>query len=270
LKDIKLDNYSLVVNLMDTGRRFPLYKSLDGWRKRDNSEDLLRQTAEFANYVIELNPDVIFFLDKSARPIAHMLLVILRDLLIERPQIRFINIGREARDPTRKSRINPNSIRSVYSKHIKTDGKFLIVDDLVDRGLTLELARALIRQAFPRAQIITYPVYKFQTNWYGALWYLGVRDWTEDDYKERALEAFNKSVRGEYKNPDDIPDSLKPMFDKIYDETLAIPYTRPFKPSATYDGQSTHNYNPATHNIITARRELRLMAETILDKYFNQ
>jgi hypothetical protein len=84
------------------------------------------------------------------------------------------------------------------------------------------------------------------------------------------LEVFNKSVGKKYKTPDEIPEDLKPIFDEIYDEALSIPYTRPFKPPTNYSGNGTLGYNPAVHNINTARRELRFMAETILNKYFNQ
>jgi len=258
-----------MVELMNTGHRFPLYRDLRWYEVPD---DLLRQTAKFVEYVIELNPDVIFFLDKGAQPIAYMLSVALHRLSLKRPEIRFVNIGREANERKRKFRVTSyiNSIRKIYGKHIKTDGTLLVVDEYKETGFSLNLACYLIGQAFPEARIIPYAVYTFLPPWYGVLWYLGVRDWTEDDYKAYALEVFNKSVGEEYKTPDEIPEDLKPIFDEIYDEALSIPYTRPFKPHTNYYGNGTLGYNPAVHNINNARRELRLMAETMLNKYINK
>jgi hypothetical protein len=45
--------------------------------------------------------------------------------LKRRPKIRFVNIGREANKRKGKFRVTSYSIRKIYGKHIKTDGKLL-------------------------------------------------------------------------------------------------------------------------------------------------
>jgi hypoxanthine phosphoribosyltransferase len=240
--------------------RFPLYESLLA------STDLLAETADFVKKVMSLDPDTIFFLDKSTRPIAYMLLQILRKLSHKMPAIRYINIGRETGKKPGAFKGDPNIVRKVYGRYINPKGRILIVDEHSCTGKTIELASQIISEAFPEARVEGTSVYSRLPPWYGELWYLGVRDPMFVDYEQMALEIFNKRTGNGYKTLEEIPEEMLPTFDKIYHGILGtMPYTKRFEPAQFYQ---YYNYNPEICNCTAARHNLREMCEIILQHYF--
>ena len=235
---------------------FPLYDSVndDSWL---TVEQLMIETADFVETVLSIRPDVIFALDKSARPVAYMLMTIFHLLGHEIPPIRYINIGKGT---TTSFNGNEEIIRETY-RHFPRDGKILVIDEYSPTGETLQHATKKIKKAFPEAEVIGVTVYRRPPKWQGKPWYIGVRDPEPADYIRMTLYYLNKKHNTDYKDPRELPPQLYQDFVEIYNSLLGnIPCAMPFR--------QFESYKPY-HNPRAAREELRRMCEAIVSKYFS-
>lgn len=139
------------------------YKFLKDPRAR---EALKRKTIELVEDTKDI--DVLFFLDRSARPLAHLYRRFLQIISPERqrPEIRFLNIGGEkhgesksfydkgvdhlrTRDDMVKMYGEGNIEELEQLLHLPTGEKRMIVDDVFATGSSLQVARAAINALDP-------------------------------------------------------------------------------------------------------------------------
>jgi hypothetical protein len=215
---------------------FPIYNTEHGM----DVSKLIYQTEDFmARYVGRVdsqgNYDVIFFLDKSARPAAYLFRRLyphyLSDSLM--PEIRFVNINGRGlfvnycADQFQNSGV---AVRETYGKHLPEKAKILIIDEFVSSGKTLRIAVETLREAFPESRIDSMVAYSDLPKWYGKVSELGVKDLSMDDYRKIALDRVNRITGKNY--------DLKAFFKKskrkyldMYDEIFysivgRVPYTK--------------------------------------------
>lgn len=226
---------------------FPIYCAF----KRTGQEnkfltpgELISQTDAFMQRFGEMIkqhelPETIFFLDKSARPLAY----IFRKLFpvyypdTKMPEIRFINIGgsgsRLYDKDSRPFTGDPEIIRRIYGSHINMEGRIAIIDEYQHTGQASRHAMEVLRKAFPRAVVIIMIAYDKLPNWYQNEAYLGVEEYTKYDYEEMALRELNKELGTTYKDRIEIlndhtrPDSVTARFWEIYHSLEGtIPYVQ--------------------------------------------
>lgn len=131
--------------------------------KERRSESLWRESehkymfAELADRAIRekqlVKAGTLFFLDRSARPVAWYLKERMKVLFPDQPlpEIRFINIGINNSDDLRGAREGDESIekmRALYGDHIP-EGDIIAVDEYVATGGTIEAAIHALSVAFP-------------------------------------------------------------------------------------------------------------------------
>lgn len=159
------------------------------------TDELVRQMTEGVPVTDRLTgerkverPDVVVWLDKSARPLAWLTRAVWDDLaaeadgtIPEKPDFRFLNIDREqwvnTVDPDGIGhmdidRVDPTIIRSLRSVFVEPkyktkgltgaidvapaelDGKTaLVVDEVLSSGRTLDIAKKFLERAFPSAKV---------------------------------------------------------------------------------------------------------------------
>jgi hypothetical protein len=212
--------------IRDSGEAFE-FKYLKDQKIRDN---IRNRTQALIRDVAQSEDDYLIFLDKSARPFAWLL-----DDMWEsesggkpKPQIRFMNVGtsRYAHE-TKETRflyeesetLNESERESLFQPHAaelrrrfgkQFDGKKVrIVDDVQASGTTLDLASAVLKEAFPgindlKAQAL-FPIEQ-QKNvpWIFDVGYQGVlelgdeifaRSMSEDNVKA-TREKINRELEG--------------------------------------------------------------------------
>ena len=149
-------------------------------------ERLRRRTKELISEITELKPDVVVFMDKSARPLWWMLKAAWPHYSSGQvmPKIRFINVGTEKgiiydfEPPTERDypidgqldrawlRFNEAHKGNDYFERAKIDlgkgfsGNFLIVDDFVNTGNSISITRNLFKHYFPQAKVTVYSFFR--------------------------------------------------------------------------------------------------------------
>ncbi len=168
---LNLNYYQLHIHKQQ-GIPLPKYETDEELR-----EFYIMRTQQLIEHIQETKPDIIFALDKSARPVIWMLqelwpLFAREDAKL--PQIKFINIdgnhvlGR----PESSSRPSPdeiaafkpskeqiNQIHSIYSNLLPADSQnpvnahtALILDEIRVSGATLAIAQKLLEEAYPNTE----------------------------------------------------------------------------------------------------------------------
>lgn len=234
-------------NLLVSRENYPNYSAFERVGQEDKfltPEELIIQTdafmLRFEDMIKEkILPRTLFFLDKSARPIAYIFRKLFSlyypGVLI--PEIRFINIGgsdsglydKDSRPFTRDAEI----ITQAYGRNVNILGRILIIDEYSHTGQALKHATEVLGQAFPEAIITTLVAYNKLPNWYQNETYLGVKEYTKYDYEGKALARVNEEFGTNYRNKlemindDTKPNTLSSRFWEIYDEIQGtIPYVK--------------------------------------------
>jgi len=226
---------------------FPLYQSLSREQEAKyflTIDELIDQTNRFMESFAEMRkkdklPETVFFLDKSARPLAYMFRHLFPHYCPSTPlpKIRYINIGGggASHEPFSISFDgDPEIIKKIYGKHINLQGRIAVVDEYTYRteGGTLQKATKMIREAFPQAEVFPLKAYDKLPNWYQIPEYIGVEEYTFGDYGQMALERLNNERGTRYKSmyhlmDDDVNTEAVDRFYEIYDEIVGqIPYTK--------------------------------------------
>jgi hypothetical protein len=212
--------------------------------------ELVTQTHGFMNRYAELvsengNLDAVFFLDKSARPIAYLFRKLYQDYVpdLRIPQIRFISVTGNTNlensfDNPFRFQNNPRVVREAYLPHLKRlDGdnkKILIVDDFEATGRTTRGALYLFDQSFPESQALHMVAYAKKPKWYGYTEQIGVMDYVSRyffGYGELAAKILSSKVGKHYTMEsfcyikEDHPDRI--LFESILDSIIGnVPYLR--------------------------------------------
>jgi len=193
-------------------KRYPLYAA---WERRGQQDKFLTvdeletQTDEFMRSFqpgVEKGelPDSIFFLDKSARPLAFLMRKLWDKYYpeIQMPDVRYINIGgsgsRLYDKDSRPFTGDPKIIADIYGEHIKADGRIMIVDEYTHKGEAIGRAKDTITQAFPEADVTARAAFSKLPNWYQNSDYLGVEEYSEYDFEKMALEQINQEFNTNY------------------------------------------------------------------------
>lgn len=255
-------NYPTPELLSKDRRRYPLYAA---WERRGQQDKFLtvdeleNQTDEFMRSFqagVEKGelPDSIFFLDKSARPLAFLMRKLWDKYYpeIQMPDVRYINIGGSgSRIYDKESRPftgDPKIIADTYGDHIKRDGRIMIVDEYSHTGQAIKHAKDTMSQAFPEASVTAKAAYNKLPNWYQNHNYLGVEEYLEYDFEKMALAQINEEFNTNYtdlwryrlgRNTDyygkvqegvdyeNIPIEIRRRFHEIVDEKAgSIPYVK--------------------------------------------
>lgn len=200
--------------------------------------ELVKQTHEFMNIFSQMAeekqlPDTIFFLDKSARPVAYLFRKLFKYYCPdqEMPQVRFINIGKSGGTST-SFNDDPKIIADTYGKHINQNGSILVVDEISKTGETLNNAKDFLSKAFPNALVNGVTVYTQEPEWYrdqSKEELLGVEDIPLSKYRKIALELFNEEHKTSYTSTDELPANSEERreYSKIYEKIVnSIPHTQ--------------------------------------------
>lgn len=138
---------------------------------------LSRGGVNLINIVTAKQADTLLFLDKSGRPAAYFFLKLWHDLhpLRQLPRIRFLNVGRELYPQDVDSEEVIQEIAARYRELSET--RLIIVDEYVDRGNSLRLAKQLIQNACPQTNIVLcLGMFEHWVPWYGRIYQIGVKD----------------------------------------------------------------------------------------------
>ncbi|RJQ25310.1 hypothetical protein C4577_05910 [Candidatus Parcubacteria bacterium] len=199
-------------------------------------------------------PNSIFFLDKSARPLAYIFKKLFPVYFpgATLPAIRFINISPLSDASLERSFKGPPLIvEQTYGKSIDTKGRILIVDDYKDKGESIQRANDLFTEAFPEAIVETQIAYTKIPVWYWNDYFKGVDEYEVDDYKALALKRYNEGTNrklDQYPRGQRVPKRLK----RIYGELEGtIPHTK-----------------RGTHTIKTSQYEKAGIKRSLWDKVF--
>ena len=125
----------------------------------------------------------VFFLDKSARPVAWMYRQVWKGLvgkgLIPKdepmPALRFINIGRDQEDNV----FDPDSTAMIEAKKkykISPSGTIMIVDEFKEHGTTLARAEKIVSQLFPKRDIATHVAFRNVPPWQNSGELIGIEE----------------------------------------------------------------------------------------------
>lgn len=154
-------------------------------------------------------PNTIFFLDKSARPVAYLFKKLFKHYCPnqEIPQIRYINIGKSGGTST-SFNSDPQIIADTYGKYINREGSILVVDEVSKTGKTLDTAKDFLSRAFPDASVSGMTAYTMDPEWYrdqSKEELLGVEDVPLSRYREIALGLLNEELGTTYESIDELP-----------------------------------------------------------------
>ena len=248
-------------NLATAPKDYSLYSRYDRGSQKDSflsPGELITQTDKFMKRFVELPkdniPETIFFLDKSARPLAYMFRKLFPAYCpgVKMPEIRYINIGGSGSHmydtDARPFDGNPDIIKKTYGGHINEQGKITIVDEYSHTGEALKKATVVMKGAFQQATITQMAAYDKLPNWYQNESYLGVEEYTDRDYRKIALQQVNQELKTNYDdlylfslgrnemlgtkaNPgvdyEHIPPEIRTRYDQILQEIEGtIPYVK--------------------------------------------
>lgn len=214
-----------------------------------DAEELMKQTDAFMKKVSSMyesgeKVDTIFFLDKSARPLAYMFKHLFREYVkdetVKPPQILFLNVGQEttlpdtSKDFTKEVGFSgdPESMKKAYGKWIKPNFNVLVVDEYSSTGKSLKRATDIVDNAFSSQGVSTQSLtaYTKVPKWYHRPNYLGVRDRTVEDYQEYSRKEADKELDTSYSdikpdehgrlNTEDVPMEVQLKRLEIQNKTL--------------------------------------------------
>lgn len=162
--------------------------------------DYAEGVANLTNFVIDNKINVLFFLDKSARPAAHLFSQTWRNLFpdIDPPSIRFINPRAGITDE------EASELRKRFSKTTNMDGKTIgVVDEFSESGATLNIAGSIIRTVFPDAETVeTTTMFHFLPYWWSRPDFLGVEETVRDNTANRFLTTRYREDSHYYRRKD--------------------------------------------------------------------
>lgn len=161
------------------------------------------EAAAFIGAVAFVQPDVLVYLDKSARPVSWLVNSVLKASFPDnkRPETKYINIGREKVLPFGDPSQSPPSIepspdvvervRQVYANNDGSeldDKRIWLVDEFTATGASLVAAKALLTAAIGDRlpePIVTRTVFSVEPVWYQNKWMIGVEDVDEQSFLSR-------------------------------------------------------------------------------------
>jgi len=159
-------------------------------------ENLAEGTLRTVNLAFQRGWGTVFFLDKSARPCAHLFLETWHQIHPKEkpPKIKFINISSDLRSYQQPSETE-KWVRQVSAafKDVK-DENIGIVDEFVESGSTIRAAKRVISDAFPEARITCTAMFEELPFWYSCAELLGVREEDESIFT-RPITRKSKDAR---------------------------------------------------------------------------
>jgi len=282
---------SKIISDTQNGISFPIYESwYRGNQEEDflTSEELVSGTDRFMRQYGKLlergeAPDNIFFLDKSARPLAYMFRKLFTEYYpdTEIPQIRYINIGgsgdKKLSTHLRPFNGDPDIVRKTYGRHLSQDRKILVVDEYSHTGEALQNATEVFSKAFPQAELSSAIAYDKLPNWYQNSNYLGVEEYSKYDYEQMALGRLNKEMDTRYKNKMEMindgtrSSEVSTRFWEIYNQLEGtIPYVKrgdhiltTYEHPETSDGRRLESIEKKENVFRKTRSELDRICATI-------
>lgn len=145
--------------------------------KEELACDLAESIINLINLSIQQDADTVFFLDKSARPAAHLFRKTWRLCFPQKdmPEVRFVNIGTENGEKYSSSK-SLNELRNAHRKSV-VGKKVIIADEYVDSGGTLVRAKKVFESVFPDARGFMFTgIFKYCPRWYHSKIGIGVID----------------------------------------------------------------------------------------------
>jgi hypothetical protein len=177
-------------------KRFPKYESDMVDKNELTPDELVEQSHKFmkkfgATFEGSDFPNVIFFLDKSARPFSYTFRKLFPHYYPEEeaPQIRFINIQKRHQWGGSFNN-NPEIIRKVYKPWLRKPERVCLIDECPNTGRTLQVGAEILLNAFPEIIIYKKSVYNSLPSWHIVEGHLGVRDLSWNDYQKMAIERL--------------------------------------------------------------------------------
>jgi len=206
------EKYSFLQN------RDPRYIILSNREKR---EQLKFDIAYFIGAVSLMKPDVLIYLDKSARPISWVVNAVLKAKSPDkaRPETKYFNFGRERTMLSGRAQLLAEAqARAHFAKRNSgtyLDGKKIwLVDELASTGETLAAAKELLTQAIGDGltePIETTSVLRAEPVWYRHNWMTTVYDQGGllPQFSSRSYGTGTHQLRGEMKHlADDIAEMV--------------------------------------------------------------
>jgi hypoxanthine phosphoribosyltransferase len=192
---------------------------------KDRAAILTKGIINLSNLIVSEHADILVLLDKSARPVAHLLKAIWRDIYpdFNFPEIKFVNIGRNdeskyADRDTLKTKHLEFADSTVKNADVNIDDKtVLVADEAIKSGESIKLAKKILEGAFPNTKKMIYTsVFSSPPAWVGKPQYLGVYDWGDLPFNQifgSEQDTFvSKSIAGVVKIHPDYVD--KPFYDQ--------------------------------------------------------
>jgi len=156
--------------------------SIVGEIKRQ-SKEIQQSLVRLINKSREQGTSCLFFLDKSARPVAWMYRQIWKGFVDKgsipkeeaMPVIRFINIGRNQDENMFDSDSTAMELAKKKYK-IPGEGSIMVVDEHKEEGTTLTKAGKVIHSLFPDRDIISFVVFGAVPPWFGEGELIGIEE----------------------------------------------------------------------------------------------
>jgi hypothetical protein len=260
------------------GIRIPMYESNS--ETRLSAVELIAQTHELMNRYASVvenkgNFDAIFFLDKSARPIAYLFRKLYQDYVPELPipQMRFISVTGNTNwensfDNPFRFQNNPQAVRETYLPYLEElkakDRKILVVDDFEATGRTTRATLDLFDQVFPESQITHMVAYTEKPKWYGYTEQMGIMDYVSRyyyGYGEMAARKLSQRTGRHYTMASFCfgeNNSARALFEEILDSIIGnIPYLR-----LAGDHRKVNLAREELDSVVGAVREYKTLLET--------
>lgn len=172
-----------------------------------DAEDIALGIVNFSNFIIQERPDTIILLDKSARPVAHLLKSLWREIYPEfhTPNICFVNIGKKKNSKYS----DEDALAELYKTHSQNINgkKVIIADEVVVTGESISRSKEVIEKVFPSAKkLIFASVFGGQAPlWYGKELDIGVTDlWKTDDKSVDFISVPTRKVGEPFHDQDRI------------------------------------------------------------------
>ena len=198
--------FSLKSSIEVDDSRFPLLLSVsfppdldgDAMKRKYMNTNLAEGTLNLINLCLDRDIDTIYFLDKSARPLAFLFRHTWRHLMpdVPLPQIRYINIGLSQDEMIEV--YNDTVGQALQARFALTKPKqLLIADEYTDTGSSLQRAETVLRTVFPQAESITTTgIFERKI----ASWYSGA---STSGYSQEAMSGIRDKPVQNHQNPID-------------------------------------------------------------------
>lgn len=157
---------------------------------------LAEGTVDLVNAVKKQGTEVLIFLDKSARPVAHLFRRAWGQIFPResRPAMRHMNMPKSFRFASSHDTDFEEAVREVRSRFRDMSGKKVtVIDEIMASGATARKASEIIQAAFPRSKV-TEPIGVFPVtpSWYGQSDMLGVVENGKEMIVQKALGTRDK------------------------------------------------------------------------------